>query len=182
MADILSVIASIEALVQISAKIIGNTTQLYYSGKDVPASICRIKNEMGQLNLILRQMQSLIQGYERKSLNQHRLPMFPLQDLMILLTACVSAYSALDKTLSKAVGLVDKADAGRSTPQTHVHAPSHAGSSLMGIQWNHWKESEAIEIIANIERHKSSLHIMLTIIQRYVVDLDNMIYLYLDRS
>ena len=168
MSDPLSVIESIAGLVQISAKIIGIANQVYYSSKDAPASICRIKDEMGQLNVILRQVQKLIEGFESKSLKRHRLALLPLNDLMTILTGCVLAYSDLDKSLSKVAGLVDETDPENPVPQTQ--AASSAGSSPIRANWTLWKESEATETIANIERHKSSLNTMLIIIKRYVVN------------
>ena len=167
MSDPLSVIASITGLVQVSAKIIGIATQLYTSRKDAPASLCLIKDEMGQLNLIFQRMQRLIEGYERnsKSIKRHRLTLLPVQDLMTILTGCVLAYSSLDRTLSKVAGL-DETDRGNPVPQTQ--APSCTGSLLMHVTWTLWKESEAEEMIATIAQHKSSLLIMLVIIQGYV--------------
>ena len=121
---------------------------------------------MGQLNLVFGQVQKLIEGFEKKGFKGHRPSMLPLHDLMMILTGCVLAYSALDKTSSKVAGL-DATDPRNPVPQTSAPA-SYAGSFLMRVRWTLWKESEAVEISTNIEWHKSSLMIMLSIIQRYV--------------
>ena len=162
----MSVVTSIAGLLQTSTKITGTANQLCCSYKDAPASICRIKEEIGQLNLILRQIQRLIEWYERKSSNQNRLTMLPLHDLMTILTDCASTYSALEKMMTKAARFVDEAV---PVPQTHAHAPCCTGSTLMGVEWDLEIVDEAVELVKNIERHKLSLHIMLTIIQRYLI-------------
>ena len=165
MSDPLSVSASIAGLVQVSASILNITQQLYTSGKDVPGSIRRIKDEMEDLHLIFRQVQSLIEGYENKRLKRRRLNMLPLHDLMTILTSCVLRYSELDERLSKVADLVDENGKKKLAPQ----APGVGSSSsrswfvLKRTKWALWEESEAAKFIADIERHKSSLHIMLTV-------------------
>ena len=166
MSELLSVVASIAGLVQISEKIIGLANQLYYSSKDAPESICRIKNGMGQLNLILRQIQRLIERYERGCSNQNRLTMIPLplEELITILSGCVSVYSALDKKLSNLVPGLD--ETMPENPILQTNATSSAASSFMCVKWDLWKESEVVGIIGNIEQDKLSLLMMLTIIQR----------------
>ena len=165
MSEPLSVVASIAGLVQISEKIIGLANQLYYSSKDAPESICRIKDGMGQLNLILRQIQRLIERYERGS-NQNGLTMLPLplEELITILSGCVSVYSALDKKLSNLVPGLD--ETMPENPILQTNATSSAASSFMCVKWDLWKESEVVGIIRNIEQDKLSLLMMLTIIQR----------------
>ena len=167
MSDPLSVIASVAGLVQVSANILSITQQLYTSGKDAPASIRRIKDEMEDLHLIFRQVQSLIEGYENKRLKRHRLNMLPLHDLMTILTSCVLRYSELDERLSRVADLVDESGKKKLTPKPLPGSGSRSSRSwivLKRIKWALWEEPEAAEFIADIARHKSSLHIMLTVI------------------
>ena len=92
----------------------------------------------------------LLEGHSPKSPSRSRLTMFPLHHLMSILSGCVLTYSSLDEKLSKVAGLV-------------------RGGSIANlgarVQWALWKEAEAGVILVDLERHKSSLHIMLTIIQ-----------------
>jgi len=141
MSDPLPIIASVSGLIAISAKIASNAKQLYDSGKDAPNSIRRISEEMEQLHLIFGQVQMLLEGQKRPS--RSRLTMLPLHHLMTILSSCVLAHSGLDKKLSE------------------------VASASLGARarWALWKEAEAGEILLELERHKSSLHMMLTIIQ-----------------
>lgn len=160
MSDLLSVVASITGLVKASAKITSIANQLYNSSKDAPASICRVKDEMGQQSLILRQVQRLME-YEMnsKGLNRNRLTMLPLQELTTILNGCVLAYSALDQKLRKVADFFGEAD-----PKTPKTIPQ-----TMSVKWELWQElSEMADMIVNIERHKSSLLTILNIIQRYL--------------
>lgn len=170
MGDPLSVVASIAGLVQISAKIISIATQLYSSAKDAPTSINQIKVEMQQMHLIFLQVQKLMLGYEKK-MKRHKLSLLPLHHLLTILTGCVLAYSSLDKKLSEVAGLADGCTSDPEVNPTinqHAGSTTVAGSLVMRIKWALWKESEAAEVIANMQNHKSSLNIMLTIIQGYV--------------
>jgi len=155
MLDPLSVIAAVFGLVATSAKISSTAKQLYDSRKDAPTSIRRIGEEMDQLHLIFGQVQMLLEGHAQKKLSRSRLGMLPLHHLMTILSGCVLAYSSLDKKLSEVAGLVQN----RTT----------TGTRSMGlgarVRWALWKEVEAAAILVELERHKSSLHMMLTIIQ-----------------
>jgi len=143
MSDLLSIIASVVGLVATSAKIASIAKQLYGSGKDAPTSIRRIGEEMDQLHLIFGRVQMLLKGHAQKIPNRSRLTMLPLHHLMTILTGCVLAYSSLDKKL----GEVASAGLGAR------------------VRWALWKEAEAGEILVELERYKSSLHMMLTMIQ-----------------
>ena len=135
MADPLSIIASVVGLVTTSAKIASIAKQLYDSGRDAPASIRRIGEEMDQLHLIFGQVRMLLEGHEQKIPNRSRLTMLPLHHLMTILSGCVLAYSSLDEKLSKL-----------------------AGAGLRArLQWALWTEAEAGGILVDLERHKSSL-------------------------
>ena len=149
MHDPLSILTSVAGLVVTSAKIAGIAKQLYNSGKDAPATINRISEEMSQLHLIFAQVQMLLEGHAQKRPSRSRLRMLPLHHLMTILSGCVLAYSSLDKKLSEISG-----------------ATTGSGLSLgTRVQWALWKEAEAGLILVELERHKSSLHMMLTVIQ-----------------
>ena len=143
MPDLLSIIASVVGLVTTSAKIASMAKQLYDSGKNAPDSMRRISEEMDQLCVIFGQVRMLFEDHAQLRLNQSRLTMVPLHNVIIILSGCVLAYSSLEKKLSKV-----------------------AGAGLRArVRWALWREVEAKEILVDLERHKSSLHMMLTIIQ-----------------
>jgi len=85
----------------------------------------------------------LLEGHTRKRPSRSRLTMLPLHHLMTILSGSVLAHSSLDKKLSEL---------------------ARAGLGAR-VQWALWKEAEAGVILVELERHKSSLHMMLTIIQ-----------------
>jgi len=114
------------------------------------ASIRRISEEMDQLHLIFGQVHMLLEGHAKKRPSRSRLTMLPLHHLMTILSGCVLAYSDLDEKLSSVAGLA------RGGSITSLGAR---------VQWALWKEAEAGVILVDLERYKSSLHIMLTIIQ-----------------
>ena len=154
MSDPLSILASVVGLAAICAKISRISKQLYNSGKDAPASISRISEEMDHLHLIFGQVQMLLEGHVQKKPSRTRLSMLPLHHLMTILSGCVLAYSSLDKKLSEVGG-----GGGSATTES-----SGAGLGAR-VKWALWKEAEAEVILVELERHKSSLHMMLMIIQ-----------------
>ena len=164
MPEPLSIIAVAVGLVATSAKIASTAKQLYSSRKDAPPSLCRISEEMDQLHLIFGQVQMLLGGHAQKKPSRDRLAMLPLHHLMTVLSGCVLAYSSLDKKLSEVAGL---GCGSRSLGNTGGQNSGTTRSVGLGAQvrWALWKEAEAGEILVELERHKSSLHIMLTIIQ-----------------
>ena len=137
MPDPLTIITAVVGLIVTSAQIASTAKQLYDSVKDAPASIRRMGEEMEQLYLIFGQVQMLLEGQNIRS------NMSPLHHLMAILSGCVLAYSRLDKKLSEVAG-------------------TGLGARL---RWALWKEVEAREILVELERHKSSLHMVLAAVQ-----------------
>ena len=70
------------------------------------------------------------------------------------LSGCVLVCSGLDKYVSRVAGIVDL-----SVPA------SKAGLVLESVKWAVWKEAEVADIIEDLQRHKLSLNLMLSIIQ-----------------
>ena len=159
MPEPLSIIASAMGLAATCAKISRISKQLYNSGKDAPASIRRISEEMDHLHLIFGQVQMLLEGHVQKKPSRTRLSMLPLHHLMTILSGCVLAYSSLDKKLSEVGG--GGGGGGGSVATTE----SSSVGKRARVKWALWKEAEAGVILVELERHKSSLHMMLMIIQ-----------------
>ena len=93
----------------------------------------------------------LLEGHARKRISRSRLSMLPLHHLMTILSGCVLTYPSLDKKLSEVASA-----ATSTTRSVGIRAQ---------VQWAIWKEAEAGVILVELERHKSSLHMMLTIIE-----------------
>jgi hypothetical protein len=153
MSDPLSVIASTAGLVAVSAKIISLLKDLYDSAKGAPESIGRVKAEMQDLNVIFCEVQLFIMGQSRKPEN-NRLTMISIHHLVTTLSGCVLVCSSLDEYVSQVAGIVDP-----SVPA------SKAGLVWERVKWAVWKEAEVADIIVDLQRHKLSLNLMLSIIQ-----------------
>jgi len=153
MSDPLSVVASIAGLVAVSAKIISLLKDLYDSAKGAPESISRVRAEMQDLNVIFCEVQLFIMGQSRMP-EGNRLSMISIHHLVATLSGCVLVCSGLDKYVSRVAGIVDP-----SVPA------SKAGLVSERVKWAAWKEAEVIDIIEDLQRHKLSLNLMLSIIQ-----------------
>ena len=84
--------------------------------------------------------------------NKSGLTLISLHQLMATLSGCVLICSTLDKKLNDVAGL---RGAGANTAELLVGR----------IKWALWKEAEVKEVIGDLQQHKSSLNLMLNIIQ-----------------
>lgn len=146
--------ASIAGLVAISAKIMSMAEQLYHSAKEAPVSIRRTMEEMQDMSSVFCEVHSFMVGTS-KIPSRSKLSMISLDKLVATLTGCVLVCSKLDKTLCEVAGLVDP------SPST---SNGKLGPTLERIKWALWREVEATEIIEDLQRHKLSLKLMLSII------------------
>lgn len=166
MAEAVGLAASITGLIAISTKIAQLAKSVYDSGKDAPKSILRIEEEMDNLHLIFCQVQVLVQTRNRPS--KSRLAMIPVHHLVTILTGCMLYYSSLDEKLSGFnAGLAPPAGASNAQPTLRPTASS-ARIVMARVKWAVWTEAEVAVVIDNLERQKSSLHLMLTILHWYV--------------
>ena len=159
MSDPLSITSAIAGLLTLATQITATACVLYSSVKDAPASIRQIEEEMSDLNLVFCQVQLFIGG-STKAPKKSRLTLISLRHLMATLSGCVLVFSALDQKLNAVAGL---REAGVYTG-TSVSG-NKAGLLVEKIKWALWKEAEVKELIEDLQRHKLSLNLMLSIIQ-----------------
>jgi len=159
MSDPLSVISAVVGLVAVSAKLGVLAKQLCDSAKDAPASMEQIKEEMDHLNLVFVQVELLVNGTTKKRPSKTRLTMLSLHSLMTVLSGCVLLFSKLQNKLGDVAGLVD--------PATQMPAKG-VKFTLDRIKWALWKEEEVGVMLQDLQRYKSSLNLMLTVVQWYV--------------
>lgn len=160
MADPVSLAASITGLVAVSCKVARTAKQIYDSGKDASSGIMRIKEEMDNLHLIFCQVQELVGGrkWNWNKPKKSRLKMVPVNHLVTILTGCMVYFSSLDEKLSEVAG-------------TQSTSNSSSTRTIMArVKWMIYTQAEVAVIIENLERQKSSLHLMLTILNWYVPD------------
>jgi hypothetical protein len=104
------------------------------------------------------QVQLFISGTSKKRPSYDRLKMISVDHLSTTLTGCVLVCSGLDNFLKGLAGL------------SNSNAQAVTGAKLMWerVRWAVWKDSKVAVILQDLQRHKLSLNLMLTIIQWFV--------------
>jgi hypothetical protein len=156
MTDPVSIAASIAGFIGLSGQVISTLNNLYTLGKsakNAPESISRVMEEMQEMNGIFCQVQLFITENGKKQPSQSRLNMISIHHLVATLSGCVLVCSTLDKYLGEVQGITDP-DAKASTKLVWER-----------IRWAAWKESEVAVVLGDLQRHKLSLNLMLSIIQ-----------------
>ncbi|KAI5803536.1 hypothetical protein DFH27DRAFT_51868 [Peziza echinospora] len=158
MSDPLSIAASVAGLVSISAVILCTLKGLSDSYRDAPASIQRVVVEVQDMCLIFEQVQMFIDGTGHGVQPSHqRLSMIPIQNLVTTLTGCVLVYSRLDEYVCKLVG--KKRPNSPGNPQSNI-----IEYRMKKVKWVLWREAEVKVVLEDLQRHKMSLSLMLSII------------------
>ena len=152
MSDPLSIAASVAGLIGITQQIAGKAGELYNSVKDAPESVRKIQEEMDEMNIIFCQVRLLLGGTTQA--NPSRLNMISIHQLSTTLSGCVLLCSRLDVKLDEVSGL-----RGTGTQKKKIELMKEK------IKWTRWTEAAAGEIIEDLQRHKLSLSLMLSIIQ-----------------
>jgi len=158
MADPLSVAASIAGLWSVAEKILSMGYELCSTAKNAPDSIRAVTEEMRQMHGIFGQVQRLISGTSVRPAH-NRLMMISIYDLQATLSSCVLICDRLNKKLSEVLGL----DSPNPASILNRVVPAR-----QRVKWALWGEEEASAILAELQRHKLSLNLMLSILQSYV--------------
>ena len=148
MSDPLSVAASIVGLVSAGAQMI---TILYNVGsaiKDAPDLTRAASNEIADITVVLQQLQAYVMGKARASIQ--RLNLITVEHITATLTGCVVTYSELDAVLKSL----------------------NAETGMRAWDRGMWylKKDKVNDILLRLQNHKSTLGLMLNILQWYVVD------------
>ena len=110
------------------------------------------------MHSIFGQVQRLISGASNRP-SQNRLMMISIYNLQATLSGCVLVCDGLNKKLSEVLGL--------DSPNPPA-LPNRLVPTRERVKWALWRESEASAILGELQRHKSSLNLMLNILQSYV--------------
>jgi len=151
MSDPLSIAASVTGLITISAQIVAIAKELFGKVKDAPETMMRVKEEVESMEPIFHQVQLLLNG--SGSLNRGNLTMIPIQNFMATLTGCVIVYTRLEEKVNGVCGFSD-----------HTSSWKRAGVVVDRVKWGLWRHEDVLVIIEELQRHKLSLNIMLTIL------------------
>ena len=154
MSDPLSITASIAGLITISAQIVGIAKELFDKVKDAPQTMMRVREEVESMQPIFHQVQLLLIGTSTGlGLNRGNLEMVSIHDFMATLTGCVIVYSRLEKRVNEVCGFDNATASWR-----------RAGVIADRVKWGLWRHEEVVVFIDDLQRHKLSLNLMLTIL------------------
>ncbi|KAK4141247.1 uncharacterized protein C8A04DRAFT_31225 [Dichotomopilus funicola] len=153
MADPLSIAASVAGLLAISSKVIFGLNTFASAISHTPKSLQRVVAEVVAVNRILGEVQRLIAWQsDAERPNNPSLDLVQLDQLVTTLTGCVLVFSELEKHMDDLVGM-----------------ESGVSGSKPRIVWERmlWtrKEDDIEKLMDDLHRHKTSLSLMLNIIQ-----------------
>jgi hypothetical protein len=144
------------SLIGLSGQSISGLKTLYALGKRAKIaleSIKRVMDEVEDMNGIFGQVQRFITGDGKKP-NHSRLTMISIHHLVSTLSGCVLVCSNLDKSLGEVQGITD--------PNAKMNGTKFVWEQ---VRWATWKESEVATVLGDLQRHKLSLNLILTILQ-----------------
>jgi hypothetical protein len=154
MADPLSLAGTVVGLIGTSANVLAILYGLYKKAKDAPDSINSVIREVEEMNAIFSQVQVFVSGAARA--DHDRLTMVSIHHLIATLSGCVFVCDNLHEYIREVAGLADPSVTATMSPGKIVWER---------VKWAAWKELDVAGFIAELQRHKLSLNLMLTIIQ-----------------
>lgn len=144
MADPLSVTASVVGLVTAAGQITSLLYQFINSVQDAPSLANHVMTEVHSINSVICSLQPFLWGQARASKPQE--DMILIEDLIITLTGCVCTFSELELVV-KGLGSNDGMD------------------TMDRVRWAR-KEGTIRQLFERLQTQKSSLTLMLTILER----------------
>jgi hypothetical protein len=145
--DPLSVLASVAGLLMAAGSVSSTLITIGASLKDVPQSVNQVVSEVNDIRTSLSAVQKFLLGLAAAP--RHRIAMIQLDQLVATLTEAVLTFSELEALVT----------------------PFMASSTMLTMQRVKWllKDDEVTPLLHRLQRHKSSLSLMLNIVQWYVV-------------
>lgn len=139
----LSVAGSVVGLISAASKMIPMLYNLGSAIKDAPHHAQATVSELGDITLVLTQLQKYIDGRAQASIQ--RLALITVEHIATALTGCVMTFSELDALLKS----------------LHVDKGLSAWDRAVWII----RKDEVALLISRLQSHKSTLGLMLNIIQ-----------------
>jgi hypothetical protein len=144
--DPLSVMASVVGLLAAAGQVTSVLSTVKSSIKDAPRSMDHAISEVKAVEISLSAIQKFLLGLS--SAPRQRITMIQVDQLLATLTEAVLTFSDLEALVKPL-------------------ATDSESSMIERIRWC-WKEDDVSRIMIRLERHKSSLSLMLNIVQWYV--------------
>lgn len=138
--DPLSIAASITAILTAAVQVSSLLRRIH----DAPASVAAILVEVEHIRIVFQVLQTFVD--RAAAMTRHRAALIGIEDLTVMLTQTVLVFSEL---------------------QTLI-APLSARSRRSGIKWRFdWSRQEpgVNRLVTQLQRHKSSLSLLLQVIQ-----------------
>ncbi|KAF4994839.1 hypothetical protein FGRMN_5528 [Fusarium graminum] len=138
MADPLSIAASVVGLMGAAGKICGVLSKFINSTVDAPNSAAAALQDVEHMNLTLYSVQSLVESLDSISASRKRL--IQLDHLSIVITHSVLTISELESIICRDDGLMNR------------------------LRWG-WNEKKILDLMPRLETQKSSLSLMIAVLQ-----------------
>ncbi|KAI8712442.1 hypothetical protein NCS52_01342400 [Fusarium sp. LHS14.1] len=138
MADPLSIAASVVGLVAAAGKVYGVLSNFVFTAADAPSSAASVLETVEQMKLTLSSVQSLIDSIE--TLDPSRKALIQLDHLSIVITHSVLTISELESLVCPKDGLMHR------------------------LRWA-WSEKKVLGLLPRLESQKSSLSLMVAVLQ-----------------
>lgn len=143
MADPLSIAASITGIITAAVKITTVLSDLH----DAPDHIADLSTEVNNIRIVFKAFQNLLNKPD--SLPSRRAAMVQLEDVVVIVTEIVLVFSELQTIV---------------TPLSNMRIRS----PLRALTWA-WQRSTTTRLVNQLQRHKSSLTVVLQIIAWSVI-------------
>ena len=149
MSDPLSVAASVVGLISAGAQMITTLYNISSAMKDAPQLANAAADELANITMVLQRLHQYISGKAHASIQ--RLSLITVEHITATLTSCVVTYSELDVVLKSL----------------------HVDTGLRAWDRGMWylKKDRVNEIVQRLQNHKSTLGLMLNILQWQVMNL-----------
>ena len=138
--DPLSVASSIVGLIVAAVQVCDLLKRFSDSAKEAPQSAVVVIGELTGINLCLNQLQGYLLGKQQSSKSRRSLVM--IEQLIVVLTECVSVFSELEQTLE-------------------MLKTDHPMKLIDRVKWAK-KEPAIARLLQRLQMSKSSLTLMLT--------------------
>ncbi len=136
--DPLSIIASVAGVVTAAAGVVNVLTRI----TDTPGSVATLLTEVNHVRIICASLQSFLDRTLR--IDPARAALIQLENVVVVLTQTVIVFSQLETIVAPLA--------------------ARGGPSWRRLSWA-WQETAAMRLVDQLQRHKTSLSLILQIIQ-----------------
>jgi hypothetical protein len=145
MADPISIVTGVVGLIKASCDITKLLTNIIGSVKDAPAQAAFAVADISETRTILSQLQNFLLRFE--TADKSRTALVQVDQLVDVISGCVATFSEFEAVLDKIAGS-DMTLAGRA-------------------KWALWDEEKISCLLARLQRHKSSLSLLVIVLTGY---------------